>query len=84
MNFRPYTTDDYAACLAIFDSNVPMFFAPEERAEFSAFPGKPQGAYFVLVDDGGGGLWRVAVIAKCGGLASSSGGWCGGICTDRV
>jgi RimJ/RimL family protein N-acetyltransferase len=29
--FRP---EDFAACLAIFDSNVPKFFAAEERAEF--------------------------------------------------
>lgn len=31
---RPYRPDDLAACLAIFDSNTPRFFAPHERAEF--------------------------------------------------
>jgi RimJ/RimL family protein N-acetyltransferase len=29
--FRP---EDFVACLAIFDSNVPKFFAAQERAEF--------------------------------------------------
>ncbi len=26
---RPNVAEDFAACLAIFDSNVPTFFAPE-------------------------------------------------------
>ncbi len=31
---RPYTSDDLSGCMAIFDSNVPTFFAPEERKDF--------------------------------------------------
>jgi len=60
---RPYAADDLPACLAIFDSNVPTFFAPEERADFCQFlesidtEDRP---YLVLVRNG-------SVIA-CGGL----------------
>lgn len=31
---RPFISEDRLACLSIFDSNVPPFFAPEERVEF--------------------------------------------------
>jgi GNAT superfamily N-acetyltransferase len=61
---RPYVAEDFAACLAIFDSNVPTFFAPEERADFCQFlesidtEGWP---YLVLTHHG-------SVIA-CGGLS---------------
>ncbi|CAN7374845.1 GNAT family N-acetyltransferase [Aminobacter sp. LjRoot7] len=61
---RPYTSDDLAACLAIFDSNVPTYFAPEERADFCRFlesiasEGWP---YLVLTTKGS--------IIGCGGLA---------------
>ena len=34
---RPYVLDDVSACLALFDSNVPSFFAEEERIEFCDF-----------------------------------------------
>lgn len=53
---------DRAACLGVFDSNVPTFFAPQERAEFSRFlDACDRGApYLVLVHNG-------AVVA-CGGL----------------
>jgi N-acetylglutamate synthase-like GNAT family acetyltransferase len=62
---RPYKTGDFSACMVIFDSNVPKFFAPEEREEFRQFLGtvntkdKP---YVVLVDNG-------HVIA-CGGITT--------------
>ena len=32
---RPFISEDLPACLSIFDSNVPLFFSPEERAEFN-------------------------------------------------
>lgn len=35
--FRPYITDDFSACLTIFDTNVPDYFAPEERADCYEF-----------------------------------------------
>ena len=34
---RAYGPDDRAACLAIFDSNVPTYLASEERREFEEF-----------------------------------------------
>lgn len=34
---RLYTPDDYAACLAIFDSNMPKFVDPSERSDFESF-----------------------------------------------
>lgn len=60
---RPYAAFDLATCLAIFDGNVPTFFAPDERAEFkdhlknidvSTTP-------YIVLERGG------AVVA-CGGL----------------
>ncbi|WP_395449681.1 GNAT family N-acetyltransferase [Aminobacter sp. UC22_36] len=64
---RPYMADDFSACLAIFDSNVPSFFAPEERAEFCQFLGSVNAEdrpYLVLVSKG-------SVIA-CGGLVTET------------
>ena len=60
---RPYIFNDRSACLAIFDSNVPTFFAPEERADFCEFLGginAEDRPYLVLTCQG-------SVIA-CGGL----------------
>lgn len=63
---RPFTPADREACLALFDSNVPGFFAPHERAEFGTWLGQPFdsgefGEYFVLEDAGRvvacGGVW---------------------------
>lgn len=60
---RPYRASDQAGCLAVFDTNVPTFFAPAERAEFGAFlvtvddPGHP---YLVLTD--------ADTVVGCGGL----------------
>ena len=62
-SFRPYTSADREACLAIFDANCPTFFAPNERADYVSFLGAgPDGyevcevagrvvAAFGLVDD---------------------------------
>lgn len=65
-HFRPYTPADYEACLAIFDSNVPRFFAPEERAEFTEFLENPMGSYFVLTDE-------EDTIVACGGYGEIRG-----------
>lgn len=35
--FRPFSSADKQACLAIFDANCPSFFAPNERADFESF-----------------------------------------------
>ncbi|MDR7125031.1 GNAT family N-acetyltransferase [Pseudotabrizicola sp. 4114] len=34
---RPYTAADHPACLALFDSNVPQYFAPSERHDFDSW-----------------------------------------------
>jgi len=60
---RPYASGDFNACMAIFDSNVPTFFAMEERAEFSEFlrvTNTTENPYLVFTLKG-------SVIA-CGGL----------------
>jgi GNAT superfamily N-acetyltransferase len=64
---RPYTPLDLPACLAIFDSNVPTYFAASERPEFQSDLASlcpSTGAYLVLVDAGD--------IIACGGLGLSS------------
>ena len=61
---RPYTPRDYSACLALFESNLPRFFAPEERAEFCQYlesVDDSEPPYLVLVSD--------EKIIACGGLA---------------
>lgn len=60
---RPYTFSDINDCLAIFDSNVPTFFAKKERTEFYEFLLGQSGfesSYLVLVLNG--------AIISCGGL----------------
>ncbi|GAA5514187.1 hypothetical protein Dcar01_02941 [Deinococcus carri] len=58
---RPYRQEDFEACLALFDSNTPSFFAPEERAAFERFLLKGSGRYFVLEEEGR--------VVACGGVA---------------
>lgn len=60
MELRDYQTDDQESCLALFDSNVPQFFAPHERAEFAEFLATSMDPYFVVTDDQG-------QIIGCGG-----------------
>lgn len=60
---RLYSPGDLAACLAIFDSNVPNFFAPEERLEFREFLTNLDycaGPYLVLEAD--------SEVVACGGV----------------
>ena len=37
MGFKPYSQDNMAACLELFDLNCPRFFAREERSDYSYF-----------------------------------------------
>ena len=64
---RPYAPVDLAACLALFDSNVPTYFAPSERAEFEAFLrglDQASGPYLVLT--------RHGQIVACGGVLADN------------
>lgn len=51
MSIRPFHPEDRAACLALFGSNVPGFFAPHERAEFETWLHGP-GESFVVGEAG--------------------------------
>lgn len=62
--FRAYAPADRDACLALFDTNVPRYFAAHERADFGRFLDALPGPYFV-VEDGG-------AIVACGGYAAES------------
>ena len=57
---RPYRPEDEAACLAIFASNMPDLFAPEERLEFAEFLKTMSDPYFVFEDG--------EQLVACGGV----------------
>lgn len=61
-------------CLALFDSNIPHFFAPAERADFTAFLEAGPEDYFVAADGG--------EIVGCGGVFVRNGE--GGLCWGMV
>src|ERR1700760_1222701 len=61
MDVREYLPGDRADCLALFDSNTPLFFKPEERADFEKFLDSLNCSYFVMEHDG--------AIVGCGGFA---------------
>lgn len=61
---RPYRPEDRAACLAVFDSNVPDYFAPHERVDFIDFLDALHGSYFVMDDADG-------QVVACGGFLAS-------------
>ena len=58
-SFRPYTPDDEAACLKLFDSNTPKFFGVEERPSFENFLQRQPCPFFVVEAE--------ALIVACGG-----------------
>ena len=71
MTIRPYAPADRAACLAIFESNMPRYFVPEELPGFArwldaqdagqlAYAESLAELYFVVEDDG--------QVVACGGL----------------
>ena len=49
ISFRPYEEPDFESCLRIFDENCPAFFAPNERADYSAFLHHVSESYQVCV-----------------------------------
>lgn len=73
---RPYTPADRDACLQLFDSNVPRFFAASERADFEAFLDGFDGPYQVIERDGR--------IVACGGHARLEDGRSAGLCWGVV
>ena len=61
-----YRSGDRAACLALFDSNVPDYFASHERKDFTDFLDAVQSAYLVMDDADG-------QVVACGGFLASDG-----------
>ena len=59
MDVRLYQPADKQACLTVFDSNVPDFFAVHERGEFAVFLETLAAPYYVMEHDG--------AVAGCGG-----------------
>ena len=80
MLLRPYERADRAACLAVFDSNVPRFFAAHEREGFASFLDDLERfavRYVVLVDG-------ERIIACAGlGLRDGEARMCWGIVDGR-
>jgi N-acetylglutamate synthase-like GNAT family acetyltransferase len=61
MHLRPYTPEDHVACLAIFDSNTPDYFAASERSEFASFLDDYTSPYFVVTE-------QPDTVIACGGF----------------
>jgi GNAT superfamily N-acetyltransferase len=59
MQIAAYEPKDEAGCLEVFDSNVPDFFAAEDRQGFAEFLRAPNSHYFVMEHEGR--------VAGCGG-----------------
>ncbi|MBE0553223.1 MAG: GNAT family N-acetyltransferase [Rhodobacteraceae bacterium] len=69
ITLRPYRPEDRAACLALFDGNVPRYFAPDERAGFCRFLDElPETGWPYLV------LEEAGQVVACGGLIADEGG----------
>ena len=64
MRLRDYQPADREACLALFEGNVPDYFAPTERADFEAFLDAIAFPYLVIEDEDG--------LVGCGGWARRS------------
>jgi N-acetylglutamate synthase-like GNAT family acetyltransferase len=70
---RLFSPRDRDACLSIFDSNAPPFFAPSERPDFAAFLERANDRYVVVEDAEtivacGGWGWRERVAILCWGM----------------
>jgi len=63
MLIRPYQSTDAEACMSLFDSNVPDYFAPSERADFESFLQRDaQSCAYQLIEQDGR-------VVACGGLS---------------
>lgn len=73
---RPYSAADRGACLDLFDSNCPRFFAASEKADFERFLNELDGPYQVIERDGR--------IVACGGHAMEPDGRTASLCWGMV
>ena len=81
LTIRPYVETDFDACLAIFDSNVPKYFAKAERPDFAKFLRIPNAEFLVASVDGialgcGGSYLRGGIGRLCWGMVHASGHHC--------
>lgn len=53
LKIREYQLKDRLDCLRIFNSNIPKYFANEERALFDKYLHAPPGKYWVMENDQG-------------------------------
>ena len=74
---RDYEPADREACLAVFDTNVPTYFVPEEREQFAAYLDDLSGPYLVLEDLDG-------LVVACGGWAVERGSDTADLCWGMV
>jgi GNAT superfamily N-acetyltransferase len=68
LDIAQYTPNDQAACLRIFDSNVPQFFASNERGKFIAFLDALPGPFWVARIQTGD------TVVGCGGVSLANEG----------
>lgn len=75
---RPYAPRDRAACLALFDGNVPRFFTEAERVDFADLLDSRSGDWAYKVVE------RDSVVVACGGVALGVDGRTAGLCWGMV
>jgi hypothetical protein len=49
--FKPYSSNDKGRCLALFDSNCPEYFAPNERVDYENFLNSNSAGYELCIDN---------------------------------
>lgn len=59
LTFRPYLPADREACMAVFMSNTPQYFAVEEAPDFQSFLERRPCPYFVVLQN--------EQVVACGG-----------------
>ena len=73
MNIREYVDNDHGQCLALFDSNTPVYFASTDRNDFASFLKHTKDRYLVMEHPMHGivacGGWYLKSDRSIGGLS---------------
>jgi len=77
-HIRPYTDQDAASCLALFDSNTPRFFTVGERSGFMRFLGRYASSWNFHV------IERAGSVVACSGYAAGPGPATATLCWGMV